>query len=55
MIATRMSYTRGKSDAQMHMKKAYLKTGKIPRVIYTDRLRAYLDGIELTFGSNTQH
>lgn len=55
LIATHMSYTRKKSDAQMLMKKAYLKTGKIPRVIYTDKLRAYLEGIELTFGGNTQH
>jgi hypothetical protein len=29
------------------MKQAYEKTGKIPRIIYTDKLRAYLDGIEL--------
>jgi putative transposase len=37
------------------MKQAYERTGRIPRVIYTDRLRAYLDGIELTFGADTQH
>ena len=32
-----------------------LFTGKIPRIIYTDKLRAYLDGIELTFGADTIH
>jgi len=55
LIATHMSFTRTKSDAVALMKKAYLKTGKIPRVIYTDKLRAYLEGIELTFGGDTQH
>ncbi len=28
---------------------------RYPRVIYTDKLRAYLDGIELTFGADTKH
>ena len=28
---------------------------RIPRIIYTDGIRAYLDDIELTFGSETQH
>jgi hypothetical protein len=37
------------------MKQAYERTGKIPRVIYTDKLRAYLEGIERTFGADTLH
>ncbi|MBA7665717.1 hypothetical protein ES703_73791 [subsurface metagenome] len=55
LIASHMSYTRTTKDAQALMKQAYERTGKIPRVIYTDRLRAYLDGIELTFGGDTKH
>ncbi len=55
LIASHMSYTRTTKDAQVLMKQAYERTGKIPRVIYTDRLRAYLDGIELTFGADTEH
>jgi transposase-like protein len=55
LITSHMSFTRTIQDAQQLMKQAYERTGKIPRVIYTDRLRAYLDGIELTFGSETQH
>ena len=55
LIASHMSYTRTTRDAQALMKQAYERTGKTPRVIYTDKLRAYLDGIELTFGANTQH
>jgi putative transposase len=55
LIATHMSYTRTIKDAQALMKQAYRRTGKIPRVIYTDKLAAYLDGIELTFGADTEH
>ena len=55
LMASHMSYTRTTKDAQALMKQAYERTGKIPRVIYTDKLRAYLDGIELTFGADTEH
>ncbi len=55
LIASHMSYTRITRDAETLMKQAYNRTGKIPRVIYTYKLRAYLDGIELTFGADTQH
>jgi hypothetical protein len=37
------------------MKQAYERTGKTPRVIYTDKLRAYLEGIEKVFGADTRH
>ncbi|HEY33433.1 MAG TPA: DDE-type integrase/transposase/recombinase [Dehalococcoidia bacterium] len=55
LIASHMSYTRTAKDAQQLMRQAYERTGKIPRLIYTDKLRAYLDGIELTFGADTNH
>lgn len=55
LIATHMSFTRTTKDAQSLMEQAYRRTGKIPRIIYTDKLRAYLDGIELTFGADTEH
>jgi len=55
LIATHISSTRTIKDAQTLMKKAYDTTSKIPRVIYTDKLQAYLDGIELTFGADTKH
>ena len=55
LIATHISRTRTTKGSQMLMKKAYDTTGKIPRVIYTDKLQAYLDGIELTFGADTKH
>ena len=37
LIATHMSYTRTRGDAQTLMEKACLKTGKMPRMIYTDK------------------
>jgi len=55
LLATHISRTRTTKDAQMLMKKAYDRAGKIPRIIYTDKLLAYLDGIELTFGADTKH
>jgi transposase-like protein len=55
LLATHMSYTRTSKDAESLMKQAYERTGKIPRVIYTDKLRAYLEGIEHTFGGDTSH
>lgn len=55
LIATHMSYTRTTKDAQQLMKQAYERTSKIPRIIYTDKLAAYLDGIELQFGADTEH
>jgi putative transposase len=55
LIASHMSFTRTTKDAEALMRQAYNRTGKIPRIIYTDRLAAYLDGIELTFGADTEH
>jgi putative transposase len=55
LIATHMSYTRTKEDANILMNKAYIATGMIPRTIYTNKLKMYLEGIELTFGSGTVH
>jgi transposase-like protein len=37
------------------MEKAAQKAGKTPKVVVTDNLRAYIDGIELAYGSDTSH
>jgi transposase-like protein len=55
LLASHMSMTRTTKDAQALMEKALGRAGKSPRVIYTDKLSAYLDGIELTFGADTKH
>jgi len=55
LIATYLSPTRTTQDAKKLMEKAYEITGKAPKVIITDSLRSYLDGIELVFGADTKH
>jgi transposase-like protein len=55
LIASHMSFTRTSKDAEELMKQAYNKTGRVPRIIYTDKLRAYLEGIESVFGGDTEH
>ena len=55
LIASRISTTRTTDDARFLMERAYHTTGVIPEVIITDKLRAYLDGIELAFGADTEH
>ena len=37
------------------MEKASKIAGRVPDVVITDALRAYIDGIELAFGSETKH
>lgn len=37
------------------MEKAARRVGKLPRAVVTDKLAAYLDGIELAYGANTKH
>jgi transposase-like protein len=37
------------------MEAAYERAGKAPKVVLTDKLRAYLDGVEMTFGADTEH
>jgi hypothetical protein len=37
------------------MRKAAERAGKIPKVVITDKLAAYLDGVEIAFGADTEH
>lgn len=55
LLGSHISLTRTTKDAQALMENALKRAGKAPRIIYTDKLAAYLDGIELTFGSDTKH
>ncbi len=55
LIASHLSATRGKRDAQRLMEKAAERAGKVPKVVATDRLNSYLDGIESAFGADTKH
>lgn len=55
LLASRVSLTRTTDDAEALIKAAHRKAGKAPKAILTDKLRAYLDGVELTFGRDTEH
>jgi transposase-like protein len=55
LLATRMSLARTTHDAESLMKEAQRKAGKSPKVVVTDKHTSYLDSIELTFGSDTEH
>lgn len=55
LLASRISCTRTTEDARRLMYEAAMRAGKSPRVVITDQLAAYLDGIELAFGADTRH
>ena len=55
LLATYMSPNRGTQQAKKLMEMASWHAGKIPKKVITDSLNAYIDGIELTFGSETKH
>jgi putative transposase len=55
LIASHCATSRSIKDAQTLMEKAYKKAGKYPKIVVTDKLRSYIDGIELAYGSNTKH
>jgi transposase-like protein len=55
LLASIVTTTRGVSDAKKLMELASKRAGKTPRVVVTDKLRAYIEGIELAYGSDTKH
>lgn len=55
LLASRLSRSRTIKDAALLMNEAKHRAGKSPEVILTDKLAAYLDGIELVFGADTKH
>lgn len=55
LLATRLSETRTTKDAALLMKAASRRAGKVPAVVITDKLHAYIDGVELVFGADTKH
>jgi len=55
LLASRISATRTTRDARALVELASRRAGKTPKVIVTDKLAAYIDGIELAFGADTRH
>jgi len=55
LLATHLSSSRRTLDAKVLMEKAVKLAGKSPKIVLTDALQAYIDGIELVCGSDTTH
>ena len=55
LLASHLSPNRGTREAHALMSKAMERAGKAPKVVTTDKLAAYLDGIELAFGGEAKH
>jgi putative transposase len=55
LLASRLTESRATKEAALVMNEAKRRAGKSPKRILTDKMGAYLDGIELVFGSATKH
>ena len=55
LVASHLSATRGANDAEEVMRRAQRNTVRAPRFIISDKLAAYLEGIERVFGGDTWH
>jgi transposase-like protein len=55
LLGSHMSNTRTIRDAEALFNEAARRSTTAPRFIVTDKLNAYLDGIERVFGSESQH
>jgi putative transposase len=55
LLASGLSNSRTTKEAALVMNEARRRAGKSPKRIITDKLAAYIDGIELVFGADTKH
>jgi len=55
LLASRITTTRNIQDAKQLMELAAKRADKTPKVVVTDKLAAYIDGIELAYGSDAKH
>jgi len=55
LLASRVSFTRTTRDAHALFEQAAKRANKVPETVITDKLYAYLDGLELAFGADTEH
>jgi len=55
LLASHLSKTRTTEDAQVLVEKAIARAWKVPKTIVTDKLRAYIDGIDLASGGIVRH
>jgi transposase-like protein len=55
LLASHVSLKRSTDDAQILIEKAIERAGKAPKVIITDKLAAYIDGIDLAGSGHISH
>jgi len=55
LLASRITTTRSTQDARQLMELAAKRANKSPTSVVTDKLAAYIDGVELAFGSDASH
>ena len=55
LLASRLAESRTIKQAALVMNEARRRAGKSPKRIITDRLAAYIDGIEYVFGGSAEH
>lgn len=55
LLGSRLATSRTIKEAALVMKEARQRAGKSPKRIITDKLAAYIDGIEYVFGGDTKH
>jgi transposase-like protein len=55
LLASRLTESRTTKDAALVMNEAKRKAGKSPKRIITDKMGAYINGIEMVFGADTKH
>jgi transposase-like protein len=55
LLASRLTTSRATKEAALVMNEAKREAGKSPKRVITDKMGAYLDGIELVFGADTKH
>ena len=55
LLASHISLARTTEDAQILMEKAIERAGKMPGIVITDKLQAYIDGIDLATGGRIKH
>ena len=55
LLASHVSKSRNISDAKQLMESASKRAGKTPKIVITDRLASYVDGIEQAFGADAEH
>jgi transposase-like protein len=55
LLASRLATSRTIKEAALVMNEARRRAGKSPKRIITDKLAAYVDGIDLVFGADTKH